>query len=253
MVWAWNGNMGRCWEIFGIWHHHRTTMGQGIRTGGGTVIPIASGIGMMAGTGGDRRNTGSLRAPSPAFLFAWEDGSGATHSAHGTERFTFTVREPFRFPSATVGNAVEPALPGSLTKAFRMSTNYKPRGSNGGGSGAGSDKNSVYSSTSPTPSFSSSEGGIYATVGGSLQSHPAFFHHHHLPPPTSAPPPIPGGTGARSIDPSMAPAATGPDRANNRVSAPPMDSGHATLPKYAQHRRVKSISDIEIPSVGPVG
>ncbi|XP_049290247.1 kazrin-A isoform X4 [Anopheles funestus] len=183
----------------------RTTMGQGIRTGGGTVIPITSGIGMMSATGCDRRNTGSLR--------------------------------------------------GSLTKAFRMSSNYKPRGSNGGGSGAGSDKNSVYSSTSPTPSFSSSEGGIYATVG-SLQSHPAFFHH--LPPPTSAPPPIPGvpSVGLRSIEtmPSAPePLALERANANNRVSAPPMDSGHATLPKYAQHRRVKSISDIEIPSVGPVG
>uniref|UniRef100_A0A182SEI4 Uncharacterized protein n=1 Tax=Anopheles maculatus TaxID=74869 RepID=A0A182SEI4_9DIPT len=145
---------------------------------------------------------------------------------------------------------------GSLTKAFRMSSNYKPRGSNGGGgSGAGSDKNSVYSSTSPTPSFSSSEGGIYATVG-SLQSHPAFFHH--LPPPTSAPPPIPGvssSVGLRSIDslPTGSGLALERTNANNRVSAPPMDSGHATLPKYAQHRRVKSISDIEIPSVGPVG
>uniref|UniRef100_A0A182MEZ0 Uncharacterized protein n=1 Tax=Anopheles culicifacies TaxID=139723 RepID=A0A182MEZ0_9DIPT len=149
----------------------------------------------------------------------------------------------------------QPAMLGSLTKAFRMSSNYKPRGSNGGGSGAGSDKNSVYSSTSPTPSFSSSEGGIYATVG-SLQSHPAFFHH--LPPPTSAPPPIPGVTavGLRSIEtqPTPGPALERANAiANNRVSAPPMDSGHATLPKYAQHRRVKSISDIEIPSVGPVG
>uniref|UniRef100_A0A182JGI2 Uncharacterized protein n=1 Tax=Anopheles atroparvus TaxID=41427 RepID=A0A182JGI2_ANOAO len=141
---------------------------------------------------------------------------------------------------------------GSLTKAFRMSSGYKPRasGSNGGGSGAGSDKNSVYSSTSPTPSFSSSEGGIYATVG-SLQSHPAFFHH--LPPPTSAPPPVPVPLGLRPVDPQPGPAER-PHTASNRVSAPPMDTGsHSTLPKYAQHRRVKSISDIEIPSVGPVG
>ncbi|XP_035910226.1 kazrin-like isoform X2 [Anopheles stephensi] len=196
----------------------RTTMGQGIRTGGGAVIPIASGISMMGPTTGcDRRNTGSLR------FAAWKGSQG------------------------------------SLTKAFRMSSNYKPRGSNGGGggSGAGSDKNSVYSSTSPTPSFSSSEGGIYATVG-SLQTHPAFFHH--LPPPTSAPPPIPGGSssvGLRSIESMPTGSGLALERANaianNRVSAPPMDSGHATLPKYAQHRRVKSISDIEIPSVGPVG
>ncbi|ETN59404.1 hypothetical protein AND_009001 [Anopheles darlingi] len=140
-----------------------------------------------------------------------------------------------------------------------MSSGYKPRSSNGtgggGGSGPGSDKNSVYSSTSPTPSFSSSEGGIYATVG-SLQTHPAFFHqhhhhHHHLPPPTSAPPPVPG-PGIRTSDPLGA-VQERAAAANNRVSAPPMDSGHATLPKYAQHRRVKSISDIEIPAVGPIG
>ncbi|XP_058064502.1 kazrin [Anopheles bellator] len=189
----------------------RATLGQGIRTGGGTVIPISSGIGMMAAAsvGSDRRNAGSLR------FAAWKGSQG------------------------------------SLTKAFRMTSGYKPRGSsgNGGGSGPGSDKNSVYSSTSPTPSFSSSEGGIYATVG-SLQSHPAFFHH--LPPPTSAPPPVPGG---RTSDPLGVPLQhAGPVAGtNNRVSAPPMDSGHATLPKYAQHRRVKSISDIEIPAVGPIG
>lgn len=39
---------------------HRATLGQGIRTGGGTVVPIASGIGMIP-MPGDRRNTGSLR------------------------------------------------------------------------------------------------------------------------------------------------------------------------------------------------
>ncbi|XP_035794057.1 kazrin-A-like isoform X4 [Anopheles albimanus] len=196
----------------------RATLGQGIRTGGGTVIPISSGIGMMtpgaSASGVDRRNTGSLR------FAAWKGSQG------------------------------------SLTKAFRMSSGYKPRSSNGtsgggggGGSGPGSDKNSVYSSTSPTPSFSSSEGGIYATVG-SLQTHPAFFTHH-LPPPTSAPPPVPGPI-IRTSDPLGA-VQERVAAANNRVSAPPMDSGHATLPKYAQHRRVKSISDIEIPAVGPIG
>ncbi|ETN59405.1 hypothetical protein AND_009000 [Anopheles darlingi] len=44
---------------------NRATLGQGIRTGGGTVIPISSGIGMMtpgaSASGVDRRNTGSLR------------------------------------------------------------------------------------------------------------------------------------------------------------------------------------------------
>ncbi|XP_021696336.1 kazrin isoform X3 [Aedes aegypti] len=179
----------------------RATLGQGIRTGGGTVVPIASGIGMMP-MSGDRRNTGSLR--------------------------------------------------GSLTKAFRISSNYKPRGPGNGSNGGGSDKNSVYSSTSPTPSFSSSEGGIYAAVGG-------LHHIHHLPPPTTAPPPVPsqyGSTCATNNSSSSPLSSAAEQRASYRVSAPPMDhagssaasssSSMATLPKYAQHRRVKSISDIEV-------
>ncbi|XP_029726619.1 kazrin isoform X3 [Aedes albopictus] len=192
----------------------RATLGQGIRTGGGTVVPIASGIGMMP-MSGDRRNTGSLR--------------------------------------------------GSLTKAFRISSSYKPRGpgsisnggggsagggGSGGGGGGGSDKNSVYSSTSPTPSFSSSEGGIYAAVGG------LHYIHHHLPPPTTAPPPVPSLYGSNNSPSSSTATAAADQRASYRVSAPPMDhagssaasssSSMATLPKYAQHRRVKSISDIEV-------
>ncbi|XP_065092223.1 kazrin isoform X2 [Ochlerotatus camptorhynchus] len=195
----------------------RATLGQGIRTGGGTVVPIASGIGMMP-MPGDRRNTGSLR------FSAWKGSQG------------------------------------SLTKAFRISSNYKPRGpgsgSNGGGGsggGGGSDKNSVYSSTSPTPSFSSSEGGIYAAAGG-------LHHIHHLPPPTTAPPPIPSQYSSSS-SPLAAGGTTADQRASYRVSAPPMDhagssaasssSSMATLPKYAQHRRVKSISDIEVASAAP--
>ncbi|XP_058830102.1 kazrin isoform X3 [Topomyia yanbarensis] len=182
----------------------RATLGQGIRTGGGQVVPIASGIGMMP-VPGDRRNTGSLR--------------------------------------------------GSLTKAFRISSSYKPRTGTGSGSnGGGSDKNSVYSSTSPTPSFSSSEGGIYATVG-------ALHHMHFLPPPTTAPPPVPAiysSGGGHHHQHNSSPLAAAEQRANHRVSAPPMDhagssaasssSSMATLPKYAQHRRVKSISDIEVAS-----
>lgn len=48
----------------------------------------------------------------------------------------------------------------------------------------------------------------------------------HLPPPTTTPPPIP---------------------ISNRVSAPPLTTmGHySTLPRSSEHRRVKSISDIE--------
>lgn len=70
--------------------------------------------------------------------------------------------------------------------------------------------------TSPTPSYSSSEGGNYASIGQMIQ---------HLPPPTTTPPPIP---------------------INNRISAPPIAGHHSTLPRSnSQHRRVKSISDIE--------
>ncbi|KAL1396166.1 hypothetical protein pipiens_010700, partial [Culex pipiens pipiens] len=136
---------------------------------------------------------------------------------------------------------------GSLTKAFRISSGYKPRAGGSGTSngGGGSDKNSVYSSTSPTPSYSSSEGGIYAAVGfHQLHGH---LPHHHLPPPTTAPPPVPSSGGG-----VPSPLATADQRANYRVSAPPMDgssssSSMATLPKYgSQHRRVKSISDIEV-------
>ncbi|XP_039442431.1 kazrin-like isoform X2 [Culex pipiens pallens] len=184
----------------------RATLGQGIRTGGGTVVPIASGIGMIP-MPGDRRNTGSLR------FSAWKGSQG------------------------------------SLTKAFRISSGYKPRaGGSGTSNGGGSDKNSVYSSTSPTPSYSSSEGGIYAAVGfHQLHGH---LPHHHLPPPTTAPPPVPSSGGGSGGVPS--PLATADQRANYRVSAPPMDgssssSSMATLPKYgSQHRRVKSISDIEV-------
>lgn len=38
---------------------------------------------------------------------------------------------------------------------------------------------------------------------------------------------------------------------SHRASAPPMDT-NSTLPRYAEHRRVKSINDIEVLSVAPV-
>ncbi|XP_037918589.1 kazrin isoform X3 [Hermetia illucens] len=98
----------------------------------------------------------------------------------------------------------------SLSKALRFHTKSR------------ADK-SLGNSTSPTPSYSSSEGGIYATIG------PLPL----LPPPTTAPPQ--------------------PPPPSHRVSAPPMaDSSTASLPRYAQHRRVKSISDIEVVAATPV-
>ncbi|KAJ6641775.1 Kazrin [Pseudolycoriella hygida] len=91
------------------------------------------------------------------------------------------------------------SLRGSLSKAFRFNSKYRP------------DKQ-FGASTSPTPSYSSSENGIYATIG--------------QPQPTTAPP-------------------------SHRVSAPPLDT-YSSLPRYAQHRRVKSISDIEVIAATPV-
>lgn len=86
-----------------------------------------------------------------------------------------------------------------MSKAFRFNSKYRP------------DKQ-LGTSTSPTPSYSSSENGIYATIGPQQS--------------TTAPP-------------------------SHRISAPPMDT-HSSLPRYAQHRRVKSISDIEVIAATPV-
>lgn len=101
----------------------------------------------------------------------------------------------------------------SLSKTFRF--NPKSR-----------DK-SFGNSTSPTPSYSSSEGGggtgLYATIGYPL-----------LPPPTTAPPPPP---------------------LSHRVSAPPtaLDSPDSVGGGiYEPHRRVKSISDIEVVATSPI-
>ncbi|XP_067632781.1 kazrin isoform X2 [Eurosta solidaginis] len=135
----------------------------------------------------------------------------------------------------------------SLSKAFRFNAKSSRSGNSIG------DRSSVGNSTSPTPSYSSSEGGggIYATIGG----HPPYSAplypttSHHFPPPTTAPPPPPPssapgvvGYGAGSIF-SYAPP-------GHRVSAPPV-SNSSTIESMTDpnavnehHRRVKSISDI---------
>ncbi|KAH8300144.1 hypothetical protein KR044_010514 [Drosophila immigrans] len=132
-------------------------------------------------------------------------------------------------------------LQSSLSKAFRFNTKPNRAG----------DRSSFGNSTSPTPSYSSSEGGggIYATIGPhQMQSlhHPP---HHFLPPPTTAPPPPPISGSANY----------GPPPAGHRVSAPPVGSildpngpdGHLL---YEQNsRRVKSISDIGVASSGSMG
>nr|NP_001286716.1 Liprin-gamma, isoform E [Drosophila melanogaster]AHN56511.1 Liprin-gamma, isoform E [Drosophila melanogaster] len=134
----------------------------------------------------------------------------------------------------------------SLSKAFRF--NSKPHRTG--------DRSSFGNSTSPTPSYSSSEGGggIYATIGHQYpnphtnlqQQH----YHHFLPPPTTAPPPIPSAGGIYSHGPPP----------GHRVSAPPVGGALdavSTDPQmlYEQsRRRVKSISDIGAStSAGSVG
>ncbi|XP_041565779.1 kazrin isoform X1 [Drosophila elegans] len=135
----------------------------------------------------------------------------------------------------------------SLSKAFRF--NSKPHRTG--------DRSSFGNSTSPTPSYSSSEGGggIYATIGHQYpnpHTNPQQQHYHHfLPPPTTAPPPIPSAGGIYSHGPPP----------GHRVSAPPVGAildGGLTDPQMlyeqSQRRRVKSISDIGAStSAGSVG
>ncbi|XP_061391867.1 atrophin-1-like, partial [Musca vetustissima] len=156
----------------------------------------------------------------------------------------------------------------SLSKAFRFNTKSSRSGSSIG------DRASVGNSTSPTPSFSSSEGGggIYATVGAypygsqAYQQQQSPYSNHHYPPPTTAPPPpppaaavsTPSSTSSQQqlhhyaqqqqqqqqfyIHPQQ-------QQANaHRISAPPAGTGLDTPTDssllFEQHRRVKSISDI---------
>ncbi|XP_032570923.1 kazrin isoform X1 [Drosophila sechellia] len=135
----------------------------------------------------------------------------------------------------------------SLSKAFRF--NSKPHRTG--------DRSSFGNSTSPTPSYSSSEGGggIYATIGHQYPNphtnlQQQQHYHHFLPPPTTAPPPIPSAGGIYSHGPPP----------GHRVSAPPVGGvldAVSTDPQmlYEQsRRRVKSISDIGAStSVGSVG
>ncbi|XP_034652959.1 kazrin isoform X1 [Drosophila subobscura] len=147
----------------------------------------------------------------------------------------------------------------SLSKAFRF--NAKPH--------RAGDRSSFGNSTSPTPSYSSSEGGggIYATIGSlhhqqqqQHQQHQQQQHqqqqqhyHHFLPPPTTAPPPIPMAGGSSNNY------SHGPPP-GHRVSAPPIGSVldgsgvDAQLLYEQSRRRVKSISDIGAStSAGSVG
>ncbi|XP_023162528.2 kazrin isoform X2 [Drosophila hydei] len=131
----------------------------------------------------------------------------------------------------------------SLSKAFRF--NSKPH--------RAGDRSSFGNSTSPTPSYSSSEGGggIYATIGPQQMQMQSHHHphqpHHYLPPPTTAPPPPPPGSNY------------GPPPPGHRVSAPPLASildphGLDSHLLYEQNsRRVKSISDIGVAASGSLG
>ncbi|XP_017027496.1 kazrin isoform X2 [Drosophila kikkawai] len=137
----------------------------------------------------------------------------------------------------------------SLSKAFRFNTKPHRTG----------DRSSFGNSTSPTPSYSSSEGGggIYATIGHQYP-HPhqnpqqQQHYHHFLPPPTTAPPPIPSAGAIYGHGHGPPP--------GHRVSAPPvggvLDAGvaEAQLLYEQSRRRVKSISDIGAStSAGSVG
>uniref|UniRef100_A0A1I8MU83 SAM domain-containing protein n=1 Tax=Musca domestica TaxID=7370 RepID=A0A1I8MU83_MUSDO len=157
----------------------------------------------------------------------------------------------------------------SLSKAFRFNTKSSRSGSSIG------DRASVGNSTSPTPSFSSSEGGggIYATVGaypyGSQtyqQQQQQQYSNHHYPPPTTAPPPpppaavsTPSSTSSQQqlhhyqqqqfyIHPHQQQQQQQQQANAHRISAPPAGTGLDTPTDssllYEQHRRVKSISDI---------
>ncbi|GAB0093831.1 Kazrin [Sergentomyia squamirostris] len=85
----------------------------------------------------------------------------------------------------------------------------------------------LFNPTSPTNSYSSED---YATVGSFFSPPPS---QHPPQPPTTTPP---------------------PSMPSHRVSAPPTDSVPVgcTLPRNGQHRRVKSISDINVLASGPV-
>lgn len=158
---------------------------------------------------------------------------------------------------------------GSLSKAFGFAT---------GSSSSKSKRNEAKlgSSTSPTPSYTSlsSENGLYASVGvippplpcngppNMLPYHQQSQQSHYQRSPfaqlqqqqqqsashyRSSYASPPSGSGSSSSPPPPVP--------NHRVSAPPMDTNNmnSTLPRYAQsqHRRVKSISDIEALAVTP--
>lgn len=121
-------------------------------------------------------------------------------------------------------------------------------GRSGGGGGGGC-------STSPTPSYSSSsENGIYATIGPAAGNH-QHLRHSQLGASVSA------GVQVRTVTGGYqsavrTEAACPPPPASHRVSAPPMEAALAmesAMPQYAQHhRRVKSISDIEVVAATPV-
>ncbi|ALC40936.1 Liprin-gamma [Drosophila busckii] len=138
---------------------------------------------------------------------------------------------------ATTDRRSSGSLRSSLSKAFRF--NSKPH--------RAGDRSSFGNSTSPTPSYSSSEGGggIYATIGPQQMQSLHYPAHHYLPPPTSAPPPPP--------------MSGGPPPPGHRVSAPPVGSvldpnGPDAHLLYEQNRRrVKSINDIGLAASGSVG
>lgn len=125
---------------------------------------------------------------------------------------------------------------GSLSNIFRLNSSSKSHRSGEG--------KTMGTSTSPTPSYSSqsSESGMYATVGSII------------------PPPLPLNGPPTTLPHQLRHYHTGSDglaspmqqQPSHRISAPPLENNTSTLPHYAEHRRVKSINDIEIVSATPV-
>lgn len=135
-------------------------------------------------------------------------------------------------------NSYSICLQGSLQNVFRFNASTSSKSHRGDGN------KPMGTSTSPTPSYSS-QSSEYATVGSIIPpplpstAPPASLPHHSRP----------YQVGSDGLTSPMQPQ---PPKPNHRVSAPPMESNASTMPQYAEHRRVKSINDIEIVSATPV-
>lgn len=175
--------------------------------------------------------------------------ASSNNTSHSTYMILiFSFFRHFYFPCGC-GNNVQ-KLQGSLSKAFGFGTISKSKRT----------ESKLGNSTSPTPSYSSlsSENGLYASVGMIPPPLPCngppsmlSYHHqqqqsHYQRPHQLQPQQYNSFITPRSGSGSSS---SPPPPPNHRVSAPPMDT-NSTLPR-SQHRRVKSISNIEALAVTP--